>query len=130
LAGGPDVEYTGLTTDNSGYFTVAAPGPGDYSWRVKNPRALANGGSVTLPPGTTTVEMSTLRAGDADDNNCVSATDFSILKGTFGKAVGQPGYDSRADFTGDDVVNASDFSLLRTNFGQCGAPAPTGSPGG
>ena len=41
---------------------------------------------------------------------------------SFGKGVGQPGYDARADFSGDDVVNASDFSLLRSNFGTAGSP--------
>jgi hypothetical protein len=119
--GGPDTEYTGMTTDNSGYFTVSAPGPGTYDWRVKNPQALANSGSATLGTGTTTVEMGTLREGDADDNNCVNAVDFGILRNSFGKSSGQPGYDPRADFSGDTAVNSTDFSLLRATFGQCGA---------
>ena len=50
------------------------------------------------------------------------ATDFTLLKGTFGKSQGQPGYDDRADFNGDQVVNASDFSLQRANFGIAGSP--------
>src|SRR5207248_782017 len=52
--GGAATEYTGLTTDNSGYFSVAAPGPGAYNWRVKNPQTLSNVGTTTLASGTTT----------------------------------------------------------------------------
>lgn len=58
--------------------------------------------------------------GDANDDNCVNAPDFSILRTAFGKSQGQPGYDPRADFNQDGAVNAPDFSLLRTNFGRCG----------
>jgi hypothetical protein len=66
--------------------------------------------------------MGLQRAGDCNNDNVVNAVDFTILKGTFGKSVGQPGYDDRADFNGDQVVNASDFSLQRANFGIAGAP--------
>ena len=52
----------------------------------------------------------------------VDATDFAILKASFGKGFSDPGYDDRADFNGDQVVNAADFSLLRATFGTAGAP--------
>ena len=51
-----------------------------------------------------------------------SAQDFVVVKLAFGKSVGQPGYDGRADFTGDSTVSAQDFNLLSGNFGQGGAP--------
>ena len=43
-AGGPDNEYTGLTTDASGFFTVDVSSlvAGAYDWRVKDPKYLAN----------------------------------------------------------------------------------------
>lgn len=119
--GGPDNEYS-TTTDASGFFTVTAPGPGTYNWRVKNPQVLANAGSTTLANGANSQEMGLLRAGDADNNNVVNATDFTIMKNTFGKALGDPGYDPRADFSGDNVVNVTDFGLLKINFGIAGAP--------
>src|SRR5207302_9374872 len=109
------------TTDQTGFFTVTAPSPGIYNWRVKNPQTLANSGSVTLMGGTTQQEMGLLREGDADNTNCVSATDFTILKGTFGKGIGDPGYDARADFNGDSAITATDFTILKGNFGTCGA---------
>ena len=69
-----------------------------------------------------------MRAGDANNDNVVSAVDFAILKNTFGKSYGQPGYDDRADFNGDNVVNAVDVSLQRSNYDQSGAP-PVGPMG-
>ena len=80
--------------------------------------------------GTTSAEMGLMLAGDCNDDNVVNSTDFSILKSTFAKSFGQPGYDDRADFSGDLVVNATDFSLLRGNFGVGGAgPIGPGRPG-
>ena len=96
--------------------------PGAYDWRVKDPKYLANAGSVTLAgSGTTNAEMGVMRAGDCNNDNAVSVLDFNILKNTFGKAVGDPGYDSRADFNRDDSVSVTDFNSQKGNFGQSGA---------
>ena len=65
--------------------------------------------------------MGELRTGDANSDNVVDVLDFTILKGTFGKTEGNPGYDPRADFTGDNIVEVTDFNLLKGNFGQAGA---------
>jgi hypothetical protein len=65
--------------------------------------------------------MGLLAEGDANNDNCVSSIDFNILKVSFGRSPGQPGYDARADFTGDNIVNAQDFNLTKVNFGICGA---------
>jgi serine protease AprX len=136
---GPTSEYTGITTDDNGYFTVTAPTQGIYDWRVKNPQTLANSGTIQLPvagyrlkvgkpqPSTfniqllTQVEMGLLLMGDVNNDNCVNVVDVNILRGTFGKASGDAGYDPRADFTGDNAVTLPDFNLLRANFGMCGA---------
>jgi hypothetical protein len=135
-SGGPDNEYTDLTTDAGGVFTLPLGSlpTGTYNWRVKGPDAtpntntapgfLANAGNLTLTSGTTNTEMGLMKAGDANNDNVVNATDFAILKNAFGKSgcpSPQPGYDNRADFTGDCVVNSIDFSLLRSNFGIAGA---------
>jgi hypothetical protein len=121
-AGGSDVNYSGAT-DASGFFTVTGLLTGIYDYSVKNPQTLSNSGSgLSIGPGTTQAEMGTLREGDADGNNCVTAVDFNIVKNTFGRGNGDPGYDPRADFTGDNVISASDFTLLRNNFGTCGGP--------
>ena len=66
-------------------------------------------------------EMGLMRIGDCNNDNVVNAVDFALLRNSFGKSVGQAGYDDRAEFTGDGVVNAVDFILLRDNFGLGGA---------
>jgi hypothetical protein len=109
------------STDQSGYFTVTTSlAFGDYNWRVKNSHTLANTGVLTLGGGTQNIEMGTLKEGDASNDNCVRAVDFTILKNTFAKSLGDPGYDTRADFNTDNQVGISDFNLLKSNFGLCG----------
>jgi hypothetical protein len=66
--------------------------------------------------------MGLMRAGDANDDNLVTANDFIIVRNSYGLGNGQPGYDDRADFTGDDQINIIDFNLLKVNFGLGGAP--------
>ncbi|MFL5731609.1 MAG: dockerin type I domain-containing protein, partial [Chloroflexia bacterium] len=119
-SGGPDNEYS-ATTDASGFFTVSVPTTGIYNWRVKGQQTLATAGSVTISPGLNSQEMGLQLTGDANNDNVVNASDFAILKNSFGKSQGQLGYDARSDFTGDQVVNALDFTLLRGNFGTAGA---------
>src|SRR5207253_10116394 len=125
-SGGTPIEFSGMSTEPSGVFTVTADvTSGNYYWRTKGPKYLATSGSVALARGlTTNVEMGLMRAGDCNDDNKVTAIDFNILRISFGRSLGDPGYDDRADFTGDEVVNAADFNLLKRNFGLFGPPPP------
>ena len=120
--------YPDRVTDANGVFTVPVgtlPN-GVYTWWVKGPRWLAASGSVTLSGAPVTQqEMGLQRAGDVDNNNLVDATDFTLLRGTFGPVCGQPVYDDRADFTSDCLVDITDFTLQRANFGLAGPPQPT-----
>jgi hypothetical protein len=113
------------TTDQNGEFEVGLIDPADYEMRVKGTKTLQNLISVSLAPGENSVDAGELLEGDANDDNCVTILDFSILAGTFGKCEGDSGFDSRADFNQDSCVTILDFSLLATNFGQCGAPNPS-----
>lgn len=118
-------DYPYQNTDASGYFTVSVNSlvNGTYNWRVKGPKYLANSGTFALTNVSTTyVEMGVMRVGDANDDNVVNIIDFTIMKATFGKSVGDPGYDDRADFNGDQVVSIADFNLMKLNFGLGGAP--------
>jgi hypothetical protein len=131
-----EVDYPQQTTDPSGFFTVSLGTlpAGTYNWRVKsaqagstptsyNPGFLSTAGTIPLSGAPiTNVEMGLQLAGDCDNNDVVSASDFTILKATFGKASGQPGYDNRADFDGNQAITASDFTQLKANFGHSGAP--------
>jgi hypothetical protein len=123
-SGTTEVNYPVQNTDASGFFTQVITLPnGSYDWRVKGPLYLANSGNVTLSGApTTNVEIGLMRVGDCNNDNVINIVDFNILKVTFGKALGDPGYDGRADFNGDNVVSVQDFNLQKGNFGHGGAP--------
>jgi hypothetical protein len=107
-------------TDEYGTFALSGLLPGDYTALVKNPHTLQNKVGVALGVGPNEVSLGELREGDANDDNCVLISDFSVLVTTFAKGEGEPGFDGRADFNEDDWVSLVDFSLLATNFGECG----------
>jgi hypothetical protein len=126
-AGTTEVNFPSQATDANGYFTNTLPGlpNGTYNWRVKGPKFLANAGTVALTGApSTALETGMLMAGDAD-NNMVNIVDFNILKNSFGKTVGDPGYDARADFNNDIIVSALDTNLHKINQGLA-APGPIG----
>ncbi len=121
-----EVNYLSRNTDVSGFFTTSVAGlpNGTYNYRIKGVKYLASSGQVTLTGAQNlNVEMGLQKAGDANSDNIINASDFSILKVSTGKQCGDPGFDGRADFNGDCTVNISDFGLLRNNFGQAG-PGP------
>lgn len=66
-----------------------------------------------------TINM-TLINGDCNDDNEVGPSDFTILSATFGKMLGDVGYDDRADLNGDEEVGPGDFTILSLNFGEIG----------
>jgi hypothetical protein len=122
-------EYPLQNTDHSGFFTISVGTlpAGTYNWRVKGPKDLANGGSLTLTGDPETqYDMGFMRPGDCNDDNRVSVQDFTILKATFGKQEGDNDYDDRADFNGDKRVTVVDFLQIKLYFGMEGAgpPAP------
>jgi hypothetical protein len=115
-----------VTTDSSGYFTLANLTPGTYSIRVKGGHSLANiKNGVVLNAGSNSVDFGTLLEGDANNDNCVDIQDFSVLRTAF-----SPAYEARADFNQDGVVNIQDFSMLATNFNQCGDITASSPPEG
>ena len=112
------------TTDASGFFTVSVTSLANntYAWRAKGSQYLSNAGSVTLAGlQTTRVDMELMRVGDANNDNAVNVMDYNIMNATMGRSLGDPNYDSRADFNGDNVVNSTDFTLIRANMGASGA---------
>ncbi len=115
---------TNPTTDANGSFNLLSLAPGSYTARIKSRHTLQNMLPVTLQVGSNQINFGVLREGDANDDNYVTLTDFSILAGTFGKCEATLGYDSRPDFNEDGCVVITDFSLLASNFGAQGANRP------
>jgi subtilisin family serine protease len=93
-----------FSTFRAGSYTVAIRGE---TWL----RALR---TATFAPGEVALQA-TLVNGDADGDNRITTTDFAIVNRAFGKAVGQAGYEARADLNGDGVVNAADVEIVQRN---------------
>jgi len=67
-----------------------------YTLWVKEAHSVWQSFAITLVAGANSLAMAAVKAGDADGNNLVNITDFSLL--------------------------ATAFSLLATNFNQVGVP--------
>src|SRR5207253_5329817 len=101
--GATEINYPTQLTDQNGYFavTLGTLPTGTYLWRADDstsalhtPNYLANSGSVYLAGApVTNVEMGSMRAGDANDDNRVNIADFNIVKVAFGSTCGSPAYD-------------------------------------
>ena len=50
--------------------------------------------------------------GDVDGDGEVNCADVAVVRQAFGKKLGQPGFDSRADTNRDNVVNVLDLSFV------------------
>ena len=75
----------------------------------ENPPAgtsVAAGSSVNL------VVSSGALIGDVNGDGVVNCLDMAIVKTSFGKKAGQPGFDARADLNKDGVVNIIDLSIV------------------
>lgn len=132
IPGNTDPEYQyELATDENGNLSQADIPPGTYNLQIKHINHIpALQWNVILNAGENVIDFGILKAGDANNDAYVSATDFSLLSASYGKCSGQEGYDGRSDFNRDDCVTAVDFSLLSSNYGQGGTvnPLPTPTP--
>ena len=117
--GGSIVTQT-LTAGTGGVFTLSNIAAGTYTLGIKGSKWLQKDVAVNTTDGDVSGLSALLLAGDANNDNYVGASDFSLLRASYGKSSTQTGYDSRADFNGDGYVGASDFSLLRANYGKQG----------
>lgn len=115
------IQESTLSAGASGVVTISDITPGTYWITVKHPQYLQNVMLQTLAEGTNSLDLGTLLAGDANNDNFITALDFSILAISFNKGSSDTGYDDRADFNNDDFVTALDFSLLATNFNSQGS---------
>jgi hypothetical protein len=119
----PEEPGSQVTTASDGTYGLLEVPVGTYDLTAKGNKWLRMRQSnvVVTAGNTTTVDFPTLRGGDANDSNSVNVLDLNILKGTYGRMKGQPGYDARADFDKNNSVNVRDLNILKNNYGQSGA---------
>ncbi len=104
----------------AGTGTLTGLTAGTYQVKIKHPKYLAAVETITLTPGSNTLNFGELGGGDANNSNIVNLTDFSILATAYGTMSGDQGYDDRADFNGNTEVGLGDFSVLASNYSQTG----------
>ncbi len=128
-----EVNYPQQNTDQYGFFTVPVGTlpSSTYNWRVKGPNGspntipgfLANSGQVTLNGSPqTNVEMGYMLAGDCTGDNGINDIDAGIVSVSVDKVLGDTGYDTRADITGNNKVDNRDYEAVSRNVGFGGAP--------
>jgi uncharacterized repeat protein (TIGR02543 family) len=102
-----------VTLDASGAFTITDVLAGTYDVWVKNSHTLAQREDDVVIGGGEIADREwedVLWEGDANDDNKINTTDFSLWLLLFGSG------DVRADFNLDGLVNTTDFSIWYTNF--------------
>lgn len=122
------LETRNTTLDANGEFNVGTTTRGDVTVAVKAPKWL-NAFNNNMTFGVNSINLTdfgyvgltwSLMNGDADDDNEVGIGDFAVISAAFGTALGDPGYDARADLNGDDEVNIADYAIMSINFGEVG----------
>lgn len=98
------------STPNNGSRAVVLPSIATTTARVK----VEAVGNVFFDVSNADFAIKLL--GDVDGNGVVNCADIAIVKASFGKKTGQPGFDARADVNGDGVVDIRDLSLVSSKL--------------
>ncbi|MBI2304051.1 MAG: PKD domain-containing protein [Chloroflexi bacterium] len=142
LAASPAISYVATTT-NTGVLTLSGIQPGTYTITTAGPHALANRKSgVVVSAPSTSVDMGTLKEGNANMDSQVNIQDFGVLAKHY-LAVGNADacrsefldwiaaggtpwmktastYNCWTDFDKSGQTNISDFGLLTGSYLQTG----------
>jgi peptide/nickel transport system substrate-binding protein len=119
LSATPLYTYNLTTNKIGGKATAQIIGvnPGIFDISVFSPHCLINvkrNVSIFIP--SLTVDLGVLLEGNANDDGKINIQDFGILALSYGKLIGEFGYDNRADFDRNGIINISDFGLLASNY--------------
>jgi hypothetical protein len=110
-----------VSTDALGSFTLGGLTPGSANIVVKSPHTLSNVWTACiLAEGMNRLSFGELIEGDANNDNAVNSSDFLLLRASYFRGEGDPGFVDGADFDEDGIVNSSDFILLRNSYFQRG----------
>jgi photosystem II stability/assembly factor-like uncharacterized protein len=109
-----------VTLGANGEFSIADLPAQAMDVSIKPLRYLRRTVRFDLTNDDVTTATFSLINGDADGDNRITTTDFTIVNRAFGKSVGQTGYEVRADLNGDGVVNAADIAIVQANQRQRG----------
>jgi hypothetical protein len=117
----PGLAGTQITTGTDGSYAIEGVPAGAYDLTAKGRKWLRKKEpNITVTDGGTKQVNFALKGGDANNSNSVNVLDLNAVKGSYGKALGQPGYNEAADFNKSNSVNVLDLNILKGNYGQSG----------
>lgn len=106
-------------TQSAGDFVLSQLKAGDYDLRADVARYLPGCTTASVTSGQMlTLAGTTLRGGDANDDDVINIGDATLVAANFGQAV--PPADSRADINADNTVNIRDLAILGGNYELAG----------
>jgi len=115
----PVYENTNVSTDSSGNSQITAPGLSvgtAYDFWLKVPYFLAQKNSNIALTNPLSLNFGAQRAGDLDNNNQISMSDYQIIISSWRKRSTDTGFNPIADIQYDSQINMSDIQLLITNW--------------
>jgi hypothetical protein len=111
---------TGAFDANTGAFSLAVQalaGGTTYTLTAGHPLYLSNEKTLTVFPGGSYAQASTLlRGGDADNSGAIGIPDLTCVGGAFG-GPGAPCMTGSSDLNGDGIVNIFDLVIAGANYG-------------
>lgn len=111
-----------VTPAANGDYTLAAIPPKLYTVGIKGSKWLRSSLVVDTTTGAVTGLNTTLRGGDANDDNAVDFTDLSILIAHYNQQQGIGNYLEAADFNSDGSCDIADLNILIGNYNSLGSP--------
>jgi hypothetical protein len=110
-----------IPSPSDGYYSVTASSGGGgkktvevYRYNMKNRPETIRTLTFDLTPGaaaTQSIPYST-RVGDINGDGYINIQDLEVVEASFGKRVGQQGYNPAADVNGDGIVDVRDLAIV------------------
>jgi hypothetical protein len=113
-------DTTIAVVDRTGIVTAVGPG------NTRATEIIVGYGNLSVPVPVSTTALVGALPGDLDGDGEVDCDDLAIVKASFGKRSGQPGFDPRADTNHDGVVNVQDLSFVAQHL-PAGTHCPLGT---
>lgn len=95
-----------------------------YTAYIKAPQTISSASAFQVTATETNLNGGNglnLTAGDLNDDNTVTPTDYNLAKGLSGTTPKSANWNERADITGDGVVNSLDLGIISRNISKVGA---------
>lgn len=123
-----DVPASGEYTN----FSLAGLTPGNkYTAIVKGRAQIATSSAFVMSPNVTNIndgQALNMLSGDLNDDNVISASDYSIAQKALNSTSKSNNWNANADFNLDGVINIFDLAIINRNMGQVGASGAWTSP--